>query len=548
MFRSIKTKLTVSFCGIAIFFSFATGMLAYGILAGYMSRMQQRNQDMLAEALCTSIEYFRERCEIAINGIQEDKNFAATVFEWITSGSGEKLLRYLDETEQEHEFINNIFVMKPSYDYIGTDELQGILPYMIDRISTAERFGDTCVWDSGYATNSIMLFRCMRVEGYDKNLYLFMQIKNENIQTYFNRFRLQNSQRFSLKGMNNGFEVTEQGFFYNYYDNYDKLLHTTIEIGDWYLRTWTENTVAATISGELFAHLAVVFCVILLFAFFLSAAVSIQVTKPIKQMEEVVKQYSKGNFDAKINLSGRDEITELGNVLNVMATKITGLIQNVAEKERQSNFLELQTLIYQINPHFLYNTLDSINMLARKNGNLQVAAMVTNLSRLFRLSLNRGMNTLTVREELMHVTYYLKIQKFRFEDQLDWRVEAEDEILDCRIMKFIIQPMVENAIYHGIKSKNQHGFVTIRCSREGENLLFVVEDTGKGMDEETLEKLNMKMNDRIRDDRETRGYGIWNVNQRIKIFYGEQYGVAIESALGYGTKILIRISAEIQTI
>ncbi|MDO5540054.1 MAG: hypothetical protein Q4F83_08235 [Eubacteriales bacterium] len=268
MFRSIKTKLTVSFCGIAIFFSLATGMLSYGILTNFMIHTQQKNQDMLAAALCTSIEYFRERCENALNEIQDDENFDAAAADWVLSENSQKLLMYLNETAARLEFINNMFVIKPSYDYVGTEELQDISTYMVDRISTAERFGDTCVWDSGYATNSIMLFRCFKVEGYDKNIYLFMQVKNENIQAYFNRFRLQNNQRFSLKGITNGFEVTEQGFFYNYYDNYDNLLHTKIDIGDWYLRTWTEDTVASSISAELFSRLAVVFCIILFSAFF----------------------------------------------------------------------------------------------------------------------------------------------------------------------------------------------------------------------------------------------------------------------------------------
>ena len=229
-----------------------------------------------------------------------------------------------------------------------------------------------------------------------------------------------------------------------------------------------------------------------------------------------------------------------------MATKITELINSVIEKEQQSKFLELQTLVYQINPHFLYNTLDSINMLARKNSDLQVANMVTNLSRLFRLSLNRGMDMITVREEIAHVTYYLKIQKLRFEDQLDWHVDVSEDILDIPIMKFIMQPIVENAIYHGIKSKNKYGFIAIRCERKENNLVLVVEDTGKGMDKDTLEKLNQRMHDKIRENRETRGYGIWNVNQRIKMFYGEQYGITIESVFRYGTKISITIPAKVK--
>ncbi len=546
MFRSIKTKLTLSICGIAIFFSLTTGMLSYGILTNYLILTQQKNQDMLAEALCTSIEYFRERCENIVNEIGDDENFDDAVAQWISSDNSRKLSDYLNETADKEKFINNMFVIRPSYDYVGTEELQDISTYMVDRISTAERFEDSCVWDSGYAANSIILFRCFKVKGYDKNVYLFMQVDNENIQSYFNRFRLQNNQRFSLKGTTNGFEVTEQGFFYNYYDNYDNLLHTRIDIGDWYLRTWTEATVASSISMELFSRLAVVFCMILLCAFLLSTIISCQVTKPIKKMEEIVKQYSKGNFDVKIHLSGKDEIAELGNVLNIMATQIRGLIKSITEKERQSKYLELQTLMYQINPHFLYNTLDSINMLARKNNDLQVAAMVTNLSRLFRLSLNHGMNIISIKEEIAHIIYYLKIQKFRFEEQLDWKVEVADEILECRIMAFIMQPIVENAIYHGIKSKNEHGFIMIKCAMKSGVLEIIIKDTGKGMDADTLEQLNRKMNDKICDRKERSGYGIWNVNQRIKIFYGERYGIKIESVLGYGTKVLITIPAELQ--
>ena len=273
--------------------------------------------------------------------------------------------------------------------------------------------------------------------------------------------------------------------------------------------------------------------------------ISKQVTKPIKEMQKVARQYSLGAFDAKVSVHGKDEIAELGNVLNNMSSQLLELISSVTEKERQSNYLELQTLIYQINPHFLYNTLDSINMLARKNDDIQVALMVTNLSRLFRLSLNRGRDVITVREEMMQVTYYLKIQKFRFEEQLDWNINFDDEILEYRMLKFIMQPLVENAIYHGIKSKNEYGKLTIRGYKDKNMLIFVIKDTGKGMDEDTLTKLYQRINEKKRDEKENRGYGIWNVNQRIKLYYGEQYGLQIDSIVDKGTSIYIKIPAEI---
>lgn len=541
MFKSIKIKLIIIFCMLSLFFSAITGMLAYQILTRYLINMQQTNQNMLAQALCTSIEYFREKCENAINNFEDEEEFEQAIIRWINSGDSSVLKNYLKEKSAEIEFADNIFLMLPTYDYVSTGEVQGISSYLVDRISTAERFEEVCVWDSGYIISSSMLFRCFKVDGYKRNVYMFMQISNNNILSYFNRFRSQNEQRFSLKGIANGFEITEQGFFYNYYDDYENLIHTEIDIGEWNLRTWTQNTVTKIISSRLIFTITANIFVIIFFAIGLSILVSKQVTRSIKEMQKVVKLYSRGQFDIKVRVKGKDEIAELGQVLNDMASQIMMLIENITEKERREKFLELQTLIYQINPHFLYNTLDSINMLARKNDDIQVALMVTNLSRMFRLSLNQGMDIITVREEIMQVTYYLQIQKFRFEEQLDWKIEVDEEITNCRIMKFILQPIVENAIYHGIKSKNEYGFVTIRGGRTADRLFLAVEDTGKGMNAETIKRLTTKINEKIRNEKETRGFGLWNVNQRIKIFYGEEYGVKIESIPAIGTKITIDI-------
>ena len=545
MFRTIKRKLIFVFCVVSILFVCVSTGIFYKVFTNRLISTQQNNQNMLSQALCTSIEYFREKCETTINMLQEDEEIHSSVAQWLLFDDEETLQECLRKKVNEWDFINNILIMKTSYEYVGAKELDQILPYMVDRISTAERYGQNCVWDSGYGPNSSFVFRCFNVSEAEKNLYLFIQIANANFQSLFNRYRLQNDQRFSLKGITNGFEVTEQGFYYQYYDNYSQLVHTQIDIDDWQLKTWSEKTAARIVTKEFWVEMITIFLVLILLIILLSVIISKQVTKPIKEMQIVARQYSRGAFDAKVSVHGKDEIAELGNVLNNMSSQLLELISSVTEKERQSNYLELQTLIYQINPHFLYNTLDSINMLARKNDDIQVALMVTNLSRLFRLSLNRGRDVITVREEMMQVTYYLKIQKFRFEEQLDWNINFDDEILEYRMLKFIMQPLVENAIYHGIKSKNEYGKLTIRGYKDKNMLIFVIKDTGKGMDEDTLTKLYQRINEKKRDEKENRGYGIWNVNQRIKLYYGEQYGLQIDSIVDKGTSIYIKIPAEI---
>ena len=545
MFRTIKRKLIFVFCVVSILFVCVSTGIFYKVFTNRLISTQQNNQNMLSQALCTSIEYFREKCETTINMLQEDEEIHSSVAQWLLFDDEETLQECLRKKVNEWDFINNILIMKTSYEYVGAKELDQILPYMVDRISTAERYGQNCVWDSGYGPNSSFVFRCFNVSEAEKNLYLFIQIANANFQSLFNRYRLQNDQRFSLKGITNGFEVTEQGFYYQYYDNYSQLVHTQIDIDDWQLKTWSEKTAARIVTKEFWVEMITIFLVLILLIILLSVIISKQVTKPIKEMQKVARQYSLGAFEAKVSVHGKDEIAELGNVLNNMSSQLLELISSVTEKERQSNYLELQTLIYQINPHFLYNTLDSINMLARKNDDIQVALMVTNLSRLFRLSLNRGRDVITVREEMMQVTYYLKIQKFRFEEQLDWNINFDDEILEYRMLKFIMQPLVENAIYHGIKSKNEYGKLTIRGYKDKNMLIFVIKDTGKGMDEDTLTKLYQRINEKKRDEKENRGYGIWNVNQRIKLYYGEQYGLQIDSIVDKGTSIYIKIPAEI---
>lgn len=545
MFRTIKRKLIFVFCVVSILFVCVSTGIFYKVFTNRLISTQQNNQNMLSQALCTSIEYFREKCETTINMLQEDEEIHSSVAQWLLFDDEETLQECLRKKVNEWDFINNILIMKTSYEYVGAKELDQILPYMVDRISTAERYGQNCVWDSGYGPNSSFVFRCFNVSEAEKNLYLFIQIANANFQSLFNRYRLQNDQRFSLKGITNGFEVTEQGFYYQYYDNYSQLVHTQIDIDDWQLKTWSEKTAARIVTKEFWVEMITIFLVLILLIILLSVIISKQVTKPIKEMQKVARQYSLGAFDAKVSVHGKDEIAELGNVLNNMSSQLLELISSVTEKERQSNYLELQTLIYQINPHFLYNTLDSINMLARKNDDIQVALMVTNLSRLFRLSLNRGRDVITVREEMMQVTYYLRIQKFRFEEQLDWNINFDDEILEYRMLKFIMQPLVENAIYHGIKSKNEYGKLTIRGYKDKNMLIFVIKDTGKGMDEDTLTKLYQRINEKKRDEKENRGYGIWNVNQRIKLYYGEQYGLQIDSIVDKGTSIYIKIPAEI---
>ena len=526
MFKTVRAKITVCFSVAIMILFLLFGITGYRVLRDYLIQMQQENQTRLAQSLCTSITFFKQSCE----------NLA---FELLGT---EDIVWRLDEVAAENHYIKNIYVIDKTYDTIGTGDTKKVRTYLIDRISTAERYEGNVIWDSGYDTQSMMLFgKCQFEEETENSCYLFLQIDNSHILDLFHQFRLQNSQRFSLKGITNSFEVTEQGFFYNYYDNYKELLHTEITMDDWYLRTWSDKALIMGPAKGLLGQMVKVLIAALAASLFLSAVLAFWITRPIKGIKETMEHYGKGDFTFKARVSGKDEIADLGNLLNQMAAQIFKLFERVKEEEEQSRRLELQTLVYQINPHFLYNTLDSVNILARQSGNLRVAEIVTDLSRLFRLGLHQGREAVTVRDELMHVTYYLKIQKIRFDEQLSWELKVPAEIMEYEIIKFILQPIVENAIYHGVKGRDEPGHIRVTACEKEEFLMFSVVDTGNGMNPHALEQLKKRLRAERIDDVKQKGFGIWNVNQRIKLCYGESCGIEVESWEGEGTKVSIRI-------
>ena len=519
MIRTIKAKIIVCFGGAIIILFLLFGMTGYQVFSDYQMNMQKESQEKLAESLCSSILFFRQNVETVM---EEGGELSALLPLLGEKGEDrQKLEAWVRAAVKENDWICDLFLMNQAGEIVGAgEEEEKVRTYLIDRISTAERYAGGIVWDSGYNTTSMMVFGKVRTSAEEKrSAYLFLQIDNAQILNLFNQFRLQNSQRFSLKGVRNGFEVTEQGFFYRYYDNYEDLLHYKLAR-------------------------------VLIAALVVSAGISIlladRITRPIQVMKETMARYGKGDFSAKVRVTGRDEIGDLGRLLNQMSEQISMLFFRVKEEEEQSRRLELQAMVYQINPHFLYNTLDSVNILARQNGDEQVAELVTDLSRLFRLGLHQGQDKVTVRDELMHVMYYLKIQKIRFADQLRWEMHVPSSLMEYKIMKFILQPIVENAIYHGVKSREGIGCIQIFAQEEEEYLLLIVEDTGEGMSQETLQQLKERMNREANDfDKENtgqeKGFGLWNVHQRIRLGYGVPCGVELSSEEGKGTRVVLRV-------
>ena len=435
--------------------------------------------------------------------------------------------------------VAKVYIIDDAYQIHGTDLENKNSSYLFNHLSRIDLKDDAVQWDSGYGIGYSVLYRRIS-DGEGKLGYLFMIIDNHLITDLFDDYRLDSTQRFSLRNDTGFFEIVERGFFYNVQDEYYNRLHFSIEYGDWLLNTWTNQEVVLAPTGELFRVLNRIFVGLFLFSILLITFFSFRITAPISKFKRVIKKYGEGDLTIRAKSTTNNEIGELANAFNLMAEEIGKLFEEVRQKEEQRQKLELQTLVYQINPHFLYNTLDSIYYLARKN-NDKVADIVIALSRLFRLGFNRGNDTVSVRDEVMHVSYYMKIQQIRFSAQLSWNVEVDEEILNMEIMKFILQPCAENAINHGIRKLERPGTVTITGKRENSELVFQVIDDGAGIEKERLVYIIENLNAPQRKEKDDIGFGLYNVHQRIKLYYGSEYGIQIVSKPNTGTVITIKL-------
>lgn len=273
-------------------------------------------------------------------------------------------------------------------------------------------------------------------------------------------------------------------------------------------------------------------------AVLLSGFLADRITLPILKLRESMREVEKGNFEkASVVVTEKNEIGSLGNSFNLMTRKIQELMAQNVEEQKEKRKIELRALQSQINPHFLYNTLDSIIWMAESGENEEVVQMTAALATMMRQSFNNKAEIVSLEAEIEHVESYLMIQKLRYMDKLNFSVSLEEGIRECPIVKLVLQPLVENAIYHGIRYKNGSGTVRVIAKREGEEIHITVEDDGVGMSEQALQHIF----DEHKVNYNSNGVGVYNVERRLKLYYGNAYGLFYESERNRGTRVLMKI-------
>lgn len=304
---------------------------------------------------------------------------------------------------------------------------------------------------------------------------------------------------------------------------------------DWYLCTVVHKSELFKDTRLLTSSLAGIWVAMLIMGISASFMLSHIVTKRITILSTAMDGIKSGNLDTSINVRGNDEISKLARSFNYMVIDIRRLMDEVYETQRQKRQKELQVLQAQINPHFIYNTLDTLQWKALEHDATEVAALIMSLSSFFRISLSGGNEVIQMDKELEHVRSYLEIQKQRYDEILEYDISCDPDLLNCLLPKIIIQPLVENALYHGIKPKLTKGLISISVAREANDMIISVKDDGVGIPQEKLEKIRKG----LEDSKERNSYGLYNVSQRISLYFGKSYCIRIDSSENEGTTVRI---------
>lgn len=306
---------------------------------------------------------------------------------------------------------------------------------------------------------------------------------------------------------------------------------------DWIFCGLVDNSeIYRHVDGMVF-ELTVVCLLLLIASACMAIVLARSVVKPMRQLQARMDLVERGNLEAYYQPSTKDEICYLGRSYNSMLDRINKLIARIYEEQASKRKAELQVMQAQIKPHFLYNTLDNIKWMAKEHSAEDIAKTVTSLSTFCRVFLSEGKEEIPLYQEFRHTASYLDIQQMRYAQLLTYEIELDDGVRDCPVIKIIVQPLVENAIYHGIKHKKQGGHIRVSAWGEDTNIYICVEDNGVGMRENALAALRAS----LRESRADGNYGLHNICERLKLAYENQARLTLESVYGEGTKVTVMI-------
>ena len=317
----------------------------------------------------------------------------------------------------------------------------------------------------------------------------------------------------------------------------------TVGYTGWKIISVTPTSELAVDMGQMRNYLLMVAVIVLILMIFGNYIISYVVTDPIRKLEESIAYLEEGVANDKMNeddifIGGSHEIRHLGRTIKSMIRQMRKLTDEMVKEQKAKRKSELDALQSQINPHFLYNTLDSVVWMIEGERYRDAISMVTALAQLFRISLSKGNNIISIHDEIVHATNYLNIQKVRFKNKFNATIDVDPAIENYATIKLIVQPLLENAIYYGVEHMDGEGEITLKGYEKDGDIYISVSDNGMGIPEDVLKTL---LTDKGRSRGRGSGIGLWNVNQRIQIYFKGDYGLIVESELDEGTTVTIHL-------
>lgn len=313
----------------------------------------------------------------------------------------------------------------------------------------------------------------------------------------------------------------------------------TVGYTGWKIVSVVPATELAAPYNQLRAFMMIVITLAVFLIVFGNIIISKIVTDPIHHLEDSLKSIEDGRLEAEeVYIGGSHEIRHLGRTIRSLVVQMHDLMDERVKEQKEKRKSELNALQAQINPHFLYNTLDSIVWMIEAEKYPEAISMITSLASLFRISLSKGNNIITIRDEITHARNYLSIQKVRYKNKFEANIDIDPKIEDCVTIKLIIQPLIENAIYHAVGDLDDEGAIDIKGYEKDGDIYIEVRDNGMGIPEDVLENL---LTERTKSTGKGSGIGLWNINQRINLYFKNDYGLTLESELDEGTTAIIHL-------
>ena len=471
-FKSIKNRIMVFFIGVAVFQIAAMALFAVFHLRPSLTKMYEEHLEKFTESAfweVTSAKMKIENYTVNMIGDSDIQEFLESADNssrnYVPSMTAEMRNRILSYTDYDSA-IRSIYLIDNFGRMYSNLSHKAISGYLESKEELRKRSDASAVWFTDFNDSSIVVYRIVNNNTTDlkrKIGAICMVIDKSLFVDRIQQLLLEDTQNYRLESADGNFRISSAADRDTF--SAEKYIISSYDNRIWRLETWIDKDEAYASIYLIFKILTLELMVLLVISICMVIYLSGRITRPISDIRNAMKQIGKGNMEAEVPVSGEDEIGQLAATMNRMSKKIGELVERIRREETNQRLLELKAMQYQINPHFLYNTLDSISMFARKNHDEQCEELVIALSDFFRISLSHGQEFVTVEKEVKYAECYLEIQNIRFPEQITWDVTVEEELKEIKIMKFILQPLVENSIYHGIRDAGQkRTYTDIRIS------------------------------------------------------------------------------------